>query len=515
MNEEFKKVKLPNETRYVLETTTAGAIGTNSIATAEKPLGELQRRQTISVPVNQKPRQGPMKSQTGAGAHRDKKKEQKQGKEKHRKPFDEEKGVAEGYVNDASEGTKFMIVYNKHHPNPAAHGKPVTGDGKPWIITATDRRAALDKAHEYFVRSQTVSSFRGYVDAVPVEQGVAEGDQEPDHEISMASNELQSIMSDAKKLLVLIKRYSEMEGLEAWQQSKITKSADYLTAVLRSIGGEQGALESQVNEYETHTYKDSQGNVWRVNDEGEKELLRGAPGSSYGGSRYGSRYPSRSYSKPSGMYFYNVKPGQENDAQSAGLKQSKSGKWYSTYQNSQADKLFGPGKFWQPKNEASVAEGMNSLSFWKREAQKAGGAANIDWYAIGVEHGKQGIVMNPPYGVGAKAVTLYGKGLDAGQQGVAEGKKKGVDGKACWKGYKRMGTKKKGGRTVDNCVPVGEDSYIESLMNQLYEKAPPGDKYERIVKHIKAGYRKDGKLTDVEKRKAYGAAWKAKNKSKK
>jgi hypothetical protein len=346
-------------------------------------------------------------------------------------------------------------------------------------------------------------------------EGVAEGDQEPDHEISMASNELQSIMSDAKKLLVLIKRYSEMEGLEAWQQSKITKSADYLTAVLRSIGGEQGALESQVNEYETHTYKDSQGNVWRVNDEGEKELLRGAPGSSYGGSRYGSRYPSRSYSKPSGMYFYNVKPGQENDAQSAGLKQSKSGKWYSTYQNSQADKLFGPGKFWQPKNEASVAEGMNSLSFWKREAQKAGGAANIDWYAIGVEHGKQGIVMNPPYGVGAKAVTLYGKGLDAGQQGVAEGKKKGVDGKACWKGYKRMGTKKKGGRTVDNCVPVGEDSYIESLMNQLYEKAPPGDKYERIVKHIKAGYRKDGKLTDVEKRKAYGAAWKAKNKSKK
>jgi hypothetical protein len=72
------------------------------------------------------------------------------------------------------------------------------------------------------------------------------------------------------------------------------------------------------------------------------------------------------------------------------------------------------------KNE-SVAEGMDSLSFWKREAQKAGGAANIDWYAIGVEHGKQGIVMNPPYGVGGKAVTLYGKGLDAGKQGVAEG----------------------------------------------------------------------------------------------
>ncbi len=31
-------------------------------------------------------------------------------------------------------------------------------------------------------------------------------------------------------------------------------------------------------------------------------------------------------------------------------------------------------------------------------------------------------------------------------------KKKGRDGKACWKGYTLRGTKKKGGRTVDNCV---------------------------------------------------------------
>ena len=36
------------------------------------------------------------------------------------------------------------------------------------------------------------------------------------------------------------------------------------------------------------------------------------------------------------------------------------------------------------------------------------------------------------------------------------GKQKGVDGKVCWTGYKRMGTKKKGGKTVDNCVPTGK-----------------------------------------------------------
>jgi hypothetical protein len=48
--------------------------------------------------------------------------------------------------------------------------------------------------------------------------------------------------------------------------------------------------------------------------------------------------------------------------------------------------------------------------------------------------------------------------------------------------------------------------------DQLKEKAPPGAKYERMVKHIKANYAKDG-LTDKEKAIAYATAWKAKNSS--
>ena len=39
-------------------------------------------------------------------------------------------------------------------------------------------------------------------------------------------------------------------------------------------------------------------------------------------------------------------------------------------------------------------------------------------------------------------------------ESVNEEKQKGVDGKVCWKGYKRMGTKQKGGKTVDNCVKM-------------------------------------------------------------
>ena len=47
----------------------------------------------------------------------------------------------------------------------------------------------------------------------------------------------------------------------------------------------------------------------------------------------------------------------------------------------------------------------------------------------------------------------------------------------------------KGGKEVPNCVPEEVN---------LLEKAPPGAKFERMVKHIKKGYSKDG-LTDKER----------------
>lgn len=59
-------------------------------------------------------------------------------------------------------------------------------------------------------------------------------------------------------------------------------------------------------------------------------------------------------------------------------------------------------------------------------------------------------------------------------------------------------------------MPSMKKEEVESIE----EKAPPGDKYERMVKHIKKGYSKDGGLSDKEKSIAYATAWKAKNKAK-
>jgi hypothetical protein len=65
-----------------------------------------------------------------------------------------------------------------------------------------------------------------------------------DHEVSMASNELKSISQDASAILNLVLKKSEQEGLMAWQQSKITKAADYMNSVRQSMGDDERAFES-------------------------------------------------------------------------------------------------------------------------------------------------------------------------------------------------------------------------------------------------------------------------------
>jgi hypothetical protein len=54
----------------------------------------------------------------------------------------------------------------------------------------------------------------------------------------------------------------------------------------------------------------------------------------------------------------------------------------------------------------------------------------------------------------------------------------------------------------------------ENPTESIEEKAPPGAKAERMVKHIKKGYADDGKLSDKEKGIAYATAWKQHNKEK-
>ena len=94
--------------------------------------------------------------------------------------------------------------------------------------------------------------------------------------------------------------------------------------------------------------------------------------------------------------------------------------------------------------------------------------------------------------INSRAKGLFKKDLKGTVQGVNEGKKKGLDGKACWKGYRLSGTKKKGGKTVDNCVKEEDKAF------------------EYVKKQIAAKYGKSGYVSKDNPRKPQSAADKAK-----
>jgi len=61
----------------------------------------------------------------------------------------------------------------------------------------------------------------------------------------------------------------------------------------------------------------------------------------------------RSYYKKApvkkGYYFYNVPADQTAKAEELGLFKTKSGKWYSPFENTRANMFFGAGRYWEPK----------------------------------------------------------------------------------------------------------------------------------------------------------------------
>jgi hypothetical protein len=58
---------------------------------------------------------------------------------------------------------------------------------------------------------------------------------ERDHEVQMARSDLYKIAKYAIKLHEMMKNVSESEGIEGWQQAKITKAADYVSSVYHSL----------------------------------------------------------------------------------------------------------------------------------------------------------------------------------------------------------------------------------------------------------------------------------------
>ena len=87
-------------------------------------------------------------------------------------------------------------------------------------------------------------------------------------------------------------------------------------------------------------------------------------------------------------------------------------------------------------------------------------------------------------------------------------KAKGLDGKACWKGYKLAGTKKKGGKTVDNCVKAGFEPEGEEIAEKKLDPVGKEDKdvdndgdHDKSDKYLLARRKKVSKIIGMSKKK--------------
>ena len=75
---------------------------------------------------------------------------------------------------------------------------------------------------------------------------------ERDHEVQMARADLYKIAKYAIKLHDMLKQVTEAEGIEGWQQSKITKAADYIGSVYHSLDYDMKFGEGEVTEGKRH-----------------------------------------------------------------------------------------------------------------------------------------------------------------------------------------------------------------------------------------------------------------------
>lgn len=289
------------------------------------------------IPVN-KPRnfvaKNAMKTTSGAGAHRDKKKEQKQGYEKHKgKDVSEDKkkgldGKAcwKGY---RYAGTK--MKGGKRVDNCVKVGESITED------TIRPKLAAALKE----------LGFKGPFKLGQLPKWMAElqdGRFDKETSIMIGGNDPEYDPWVAKGY-----DYGYAYGMESGYQTGLSAQEVYKQA--------KGDMMSEGRK--NYGYDDAGFSLAPGHDEGEPVYnpRYDRTGQYDRKSKYSQNYnyntgkPLDSEPKKTGYVFYNVADPQT--AQKLGLRQTKSGKWYlpadDTFRQQTADKVFGKGRYWEPK----------------------------------------------------------------------------------------------------------------------------------------------------------------------
>ena len=110
---------------------------------------------------------------------------------------------------------------------------------KSWlrIYKKSKDAAEAHPKHATFVKYYNSQTNEGLADMADV--------VERDHEVQMARSDLYKLAKYSIKLHEMLKSISEHEGLEGWQQSKITKAADYISSVYHALDYDMKFAESK------------------------------------------------------------------------------------------------------------------------------------------------------------------------------------------------------------------------------------------------------------------------------
>ena len=239
MNNEFKKTASTNQTVYTLENATAGGSSSAVNATVSSPMGGVQKRgQIVTSSTDKKvpattPRNFVAKNAKtgGAGAHKDKKKAEKQGSAKHKKPYMEalqaqldqlKSKVAEGVATTMPmpDAVKLLRQYGADHFKTTSNELHFYKNG---------RHLSVDLVmNPDTTRSVSLSSLNAATRGLKG-QGVAEGfNGEYDDEAGMAESNLHTMARAVKGLMDTI---DSNDNLPEWCQEKIAKAEMMVTGV--------------------------------------------------------------------------------------------------------------------------------------------------------------------------------------------------------------------------------------------------------------------------------------------
>ena len=288
---------------------------------------------------------------------------------------------------------------------------------------------------------------------------------EADHEVQMARADLYKIAKYAIQMHEMLKGVTEEQGLEGWVQSKITKASDYLGAVYHHMDYEQkfeSVAESTDDDVDESGIMYKAG-VKKYGKEGMKKIQsaagKGASAEEIGAIKDKHNKKKKESIEEGRMAGYSKYHCKDCGCQMHNCKPDC---------NCEHDSHDETGSWWRDENGNGVPDVMETsythtlLQRLEEAKKKKGLYYNVNKRKKAGTSRKKGHPDAPTdqdWKNAAKTAKESVEGVcsECGKPSyttLPEEKQKGVDGKVCWKGYKRMGTKKKGGKTVDNCVKM-------------------------------------------------------------